>query len=71
MEQRRKYSDEFKKDAVRPYVSSLVDALWRPRSVRLQNLLEGVSSTIVQMAYEPRPSRSRPEVALALGAVGG
>ena len=57
--------------AVRPYVSTLVDALSRPRSVRLQNLLEDISATIIQLAHEPKPSRSRPRVALELGAVGG
>ena len=57
--------------AVRAHASEIVSALGSPNLAAWHDLAERLIITIVAMAYEPRPSRSRPRIARNLGAGGG
>lgn len=56
---------------VRAYASDLVTALNSPSSAAWHELAERLIRSIVAVAYERRPSRSRPRIARNLGALGG
>ena len=55
--------------AVRPYATELVTAMGRPDD--WQAITERIIDTMMVIAYEPKPSRSRPRIARNLGALGG
>lgn len=57
--------------AVRAYASDIVSALLAPDPAAWHDLAERLMLSIVLIAYEPRPSRSRPRIARLVGAPGG